>query len=123
MLPSLTVAFITGLFIGSQISYFPFSTSALLLLVSLGAVILERFHRVSVRQATWPYGALLAGVVYWAVAVNLTAHDPMSKHSSDAAIEVTGRIVAPVQQAPDRLIMIVRADGPIDELEHPHMFD
>lgn len=116
MLPALTVAFIAGLFLGSQISYFPLSTSALLLLVALGAAILERLHRFSVRQATWLYGALLAGVVYWAVAVNLTAHDPVSELSSDAAIEVTGRIVAPVQQAPDRLVMIVRVDDPIDEL-------
>ena len=114
MLPSLTVAFITGLFFGSHISYFPFSISVLLLLVALGAVILERFHRLSIRQATWLYGAMLAGVVYWAAAVNLTAHGPISERSSDAAIEVTGRIVAPVQQAPDQLIMIVRADGPID---------
>src|SRR5207302_3126559 len=58
---------------------------------------------------------LLVGVVYWAVAVNLTAHDPMAEHSSDDLIEVTGRIVAPVQQAPDRLIMIIRSDDPIDE--------
>ncbi len=32
----------------------------------------------------------------------------------NAAIEVTGRIVAPVQQAPDRLVMIIRSDDPID---------
>ena len=63
----------------------------------------------------WLYGALLLGVVYWAVAVNLTAHDPMVEGQSDAAIEVTGRIVAPVQQTPDRLVMIVRTDDPIDE--------
>ena len=54
------------------------------------------------------------GVVYWAVAVNLAAHDPMVEHPSNAAIEVTGRIVAPVQQAPDRLVMIIRSDDPID---------
>jgi len=114
MLPSLTVAFIAGLLVGSQIPYFPLSVSFLLLLVALGAVVLERLNRFSVRQATWFYGALLVGVVYWSVAVNLAAHDPMGEQSSDAVIEVTGRIVAPVQQAPDRLVMIIRSDDPID---------
>ena len=111
MLPSLTVVFIAGLLIGSQIPYFPLSSSFLLLLAALGAFVLERLNRSTVRQATWLYGALLVGVVYWAVAVNLAAHDLTVEHSSDAVIEVTGRIVAPVQQAPDRLVMIIRSDA------------
>jgi competence protein ComEC len=114
MLPSLTVAFIAGLLVGSQIPYFPLSASSLLLLMALGAVTLERFNWFSVRQATWLYGALLVGVVYWAVAVNLAAHDPIDDYPLNAAIEVTGRIVAPVQQAPDRLVMIIKPDDPTD---------
>ena len=114
MLPSLTVAFIAGLLVGSQIPYFPLSASFLLLLVALGAFLLERLNRFTTRQATWLYGALLGGVVYWAVAVNLAAHDPMVERSPDEVMEVTGRIVAPVQQAPDRLVMIIRSDNPID---------
>ena len=115
MLPPLTVAFIAGLLVGSQIPFFPLSTSFLLLLAALSTFILEKLDWYSIRQAAWLYGALLLGVVYWAVAVNLTAHDPMVDHSSDELIEVTGRIVAPVQQAPDRLIMIIRSDDPLDE--------
>jgi competence protein ComEC len=114
MLPSLTAAFIAGLFVGSQIPYFPLSTSFLLFFIALGAVTLERFKWFSVREATWLYGVLLLGVVYWAVAVNLAAHDPMEEYPSHAAINVTGRIMAPVQQAPDRLIMVIRSDDPID---------
>ncbi len=114
MLPSLTVAFIAGLLVGSQIPYFPLSSSFLLLLVALGAVVLERLNRFSVHQATWLYSALLLGVVYWAVCVNLPAHVLMAEHSSNAVVEVTGRIVAPVQQAPDRMVMIVRSDDPLD---------
>ncbi len=113
MLPSLTVAFIAGLLVGSQIPYFPLSASFLLLLAALGAFVLERLNRLSSRQATWLYGALLVGVVYWSVAVNLAAHDPMVDQSTDVVIEVTGRIVAPVQQAPDRLVMIIRSDDPV----------
>ncbi len=119
MLPSLAVAFIVGLFIGSQIQYFPLSTSFLLLLAGLGAVALERFNRVSVRDITWHYGILLVGVVYWAVGVNLIAHDPITEDPSNSTIEITGRIVAPVQQAPDRLVMTIRPDDPIDALRIP----
>jgi competence protein ComEC len=114
MLPSLTVAFTAGLLVGSQIPYFPLSTSCLLLFMALGAVPLERFKWLSVRQATWLYGALLVGVVYWAVAVNLAAHDSIGEYPSNSRIEWTGRIVAPVQQTPDRLIMVIRSDEPID---------
>src|SRR5215475_14461317 len=52
MLPPLTVAFIVGLVAGSQIPYFPLSTSFLLLLVALVAILLERFTWFSVHQAT-----------------------------------------------------------------------
>src|SRR5262245_46630108 len=114
MLPPLTVAFIVGLVAGSQIPYFPLSTSFLLLLVALVAILLERLQWFSVRQATWLYGALLTGVVYWAVAVNLSATVPIAEHPSNVVTEVAGRIVAPVQQAPDRLVMIIRSDDPID---------
>ncbi|HSV90226.1 MAG TPA: ComEC/Rec2 family competence protein, partial [Nitrospiraceae bacterium] len=119
MLPSLTVAFSAGLLVGSQLPYFPLSASSLLLFMALGAVTLERFNWFSARQATWLYGALLIGVVYWAVAVNLAAHDPIREDPSNSTIEVTGRIVAPVQQASDRLIMIIRSENPIDESGAP----
>ena len=80
MLPSLTVAFITGLLVGSQISYFPLSASFLLLLAALGSFVLERLNRFTARRATWLYGALLGGVVYWSVAVNLAAHALILEH-------------------------------------------
>ncbi|RPH81806.1 MAG: DNA internalization-related competence protein ComEC/Rec2 [Nitrospiraceae bacterium] len=114
MLPSLTVAFIIGLLIGSQFPYFPLSASFLLLLAGLGAVATEQLGQFSARKVTWLYGALLMGVVYWAVVDHLTAPDPMAEHLFDAPIDVTGRIVAPVQQAPDRLVMIIRSDDPGD---------
>jgi competence protein ComEC len=108
MLPSLTVAFIAGLLVGSQIPYFPLSASFLLLLAALGALIFERLNWFTVRHATWLYGAFLGGVIYWAVVVTLAANTTMGEYPSDTVIEVTGRIVAPVQQAPDRLVMIIK---------------
>lgn len=50
MLPSLTVAFIAGLLVGSQTLYFPLSASFLLLLSALGAFVLERLNRFSVAR-------------------------------------------------------------------------
>jgi len=114
MLPTLTMSFVAGLLLGSQILYFPLSTSFPLLLSALGAFALERRNLVSIRQATCLYGALLAGVAYWSVVANLSSHGSMVGYSSDALTEVTGRIVAPVQQAPDRLVMIIRSDSHID---------
>jgi competence protein ComEC len=107
------VAFIAGLLVGSQVPYFPLSASFLLFIAALGAFILERLNRFTVGQATWHYGALLGGVLYWAVAVSLAPQDPLIDHSTDAMTEVSGRIVAPVQQASDRLVMIVRSDNPV----------
>ncbi len=80
--------------------------------MAVGSVLLERLHRCSLRLATWLYGALLAGVVYWALAVSLPGQSTLADPPSDRAIEMTGRIVAPVQLAPDRLVMIVRPDDP-----------
>ena len=112
MLPSLTIAFLSGLFVGSQIPYFLLSSFFLLFLAAIGSVFLEQVNRLSLRQASWLYGTLLAGVVYWALAVNLPGNIPLVESPADRAVEMTGRIVAPVQLAPDRLVMIVRPDDP-----------
>jgi len=116
MLPSLTVAFLAGLFVGSQFPYFPLSSSFLLLSVAFVATVCEGLERLTPRKAMWLYGALLAGVVYWSLAVNLPVHDPLVGRSPDTALEVAGRIVAPVQQTPDRLVMIIRPDYPLSSV-------
>jgi competence protein ComEC len=112
MLPSLAVAFIAGLLVGSQVPYFPLSASFLLFIAALGAFVLERLNWFTVCRATSLYGALLGGVIYWSLALNLPAQDPLIDHSYDAVIEITGRIVAPVQQTSDRLVMIIKLDDP-----------
>ncbi|TKB33733.1 MAG: DNA internalization-related competence protein ComEC/Rec2 [Nitrospira sp.] len=117
MLPSLTVAFIIGLFAGSLVSYFPLSVSCLLFLAAGGSTFFERFNRLSSPQAIGLYGALLAGVVYWSLAVHLPVHTPMVEPTSDTMTHVIGRIVAPVQQSPDRLVMIVKPDISVGDSE------
>lgn len=116
MLPSLTLAFISGLFIGSRIAYFPLSVSFLLFLAACSSGLLERVNRLSSPQAIGLYGALLAGVIYWSLAVHLPMHVPMVESPPDTMTHVIGRIVAPVQQSQDRLVMIVTPDGSVGDL-------
>ncbi len=110
MLPSLALTFIAGLFLGSQISYFPLSVLLVLVLVAFGGVTLERLAQLPVRYVTWCYGLLLGGVVYWTFVVGPAVRDPDAALFDDTFVEVTGRIVAPVQQSPDRFLMIVKLD-------------
>jgi len=110
MLPSLVLAFISGLLLGSQIPYFPRSTSFALLFIALVGVTLERLALVPVRPVTWCYGLLLCGVVYWTSMVGPAVRDPGGAQIDESFAELNGRIDAPVQQSADRSLMIVRLD-------------
>ncbi|HEX5646240.1 MAG TPA: DNA internalization-related competence protein ComEC/Rec2 [Nitrospira sp.] len=116
MLPSLTTAFLLGLFCSSQISFFPISMIGLLAALAIGLSLLERADIVDSRQALFLYGALLAGVLYWSVATpsshpQRALSDPIRGSYS----EVTGRIVSPVRHGPGRQTILLRMDGPLSE--------
>jgi competence protein ComEC len=115
MLPSLVLAFISGLLLGSQIPYFPLSTSFALLFIALVGVTLERLALVPVRPVTWCYGLLLCGVVYWTSMVGPAARDPGATQLDEAVVELSGRIVAPVQQSTDRFLKVVKLDEAASE--------
>lgn len=115
MLPSLALAFIAGLLLGSLIPYFPFVTFSILCFGALAGVLLERFAQLSVRPVTWCYGVLLGGVVYWTCIVGPVVRNPAPSPFDDTFVEVTGRIVAPVQQSTDRFLMIVKLDEATSE--------
>ena len=120
MLPSLTVAFIVGLFVGSQIPYFPLSASFLLLLAAFGSFLLERLQSILRPPGDRALRSTLGGsrsIGRWPSTWLLMPRWPSALLIR--VIEVTGRIVAPVQQAPDRLVMIVRPDDPFDESGAP----
>ena len=61
MLPSLTVAFIAGLLVGSQIPYFPLSASFLLFLVALGAFVTRTTQSVLRSQSDLALRSTLSG--------------------------------------------------------------
>jgi competence protein ComEC len=111
MLPSLTVAFLLGLLLGSLIPVVPFAIIGLLASVAIGSSLLERAGRVESRQTLRLYLSLLAGVLYW----TLAAWSSSSVHSAPNhpwafQAEITGRIVAPVQHGPERQTVLLATD-------------
>ncbi|HEY6973974.1 MAG TPA: ComEC/Rec2 family competence protein, partial [Nitrospiraceae bacterium] len=115
MLPSLALAFIAGLLLGSQVPYFPLSVSFALLVVALIGVALERSTLIPARLVSWCYGVLLLGVVYWTIVVGTTVHDPGTARLDEGFLNLSGRIVEPVQQSADRFLIIVKLDESASE--------
>jgi competence protein ComEC len=111
MLPSLTLAFTCGLALASLIPYFPFSVSILLLAAAIVLTILESQQRVTSGMAMAGFCGTLIGILYWTVAVDTSSNVRPIEPKPNHLEAYTGRIIGPVQQAPDRLIMIVRPDG------------
>ena len=121
MLPSLTLAFTCGLVVGSLIPYFPFSLSLLLFTIAIGLSILEVRQRVAGSDATAGFCCLLLGVIYWIVAVEGFSKVVFVENEQNLLETLTGRIIAPVQQASDRLLMVVKRDGEIAEPGRPRL--
>ncbi|MDH5253745.1 MAG: DNA internalization-related competence protein ComEC/Rec2 [Nitrospira sp.] len=108
MLPSLTAAFLFGLFCGSQFPFFPVVLSGLLAGLALGSSLLERAGFIDSKRALWLYGALLFGVLYWALLVPPFPPDqsPPDRRAIPQT-EITGRIVWPVQHGPGRQTLMI----------------
>ena len=110
MLPSLTFAFIAGLLVGSQVPYFPLVISCVLLLVAFVSVAVERSALIPTRLGSWWFACLLAGIVYWTTMAGPVVRDPGATQFDEAVLDLSGRIIAPVQQSSDRMLLIVRLD-------------
>ena len=110
MLPSLTLAFICGLALGSLIPYYPLSISILLGLVAVGLSVLEVRGRIAVISATAAFGCLLCGIVYWFLTVE--GHQGAAFHEAhpDVFQSCNGRVIVPVQYSPGRMMMVVRCE-------------
>lgn len=111
MLPSLTAAFIAGLVLGFQLPSFPIALTALLVVVAAGLTACERATVIQPRRATALYVSLLSGILYWTVAaLPPSAHQVQWNQVDVAAGEVIGRVVAPVQHAPNRLTVLLESE-------------
>jgi competence protein ComEC len=110
MLPSLTAAFVVGLFCGSQFPFFPVALSVLVAGLAVGSSLLERAGFIDSTRALWLYGALLFGVLYWSALTPPFLPDQSFSDRRDMPhIEVIGRIVAPVQHGPDRQTQLIES--------------
>jgi len=117
MLPSLTLAFICGLALGSLIPYYPLSISILLSLVAVGLSFLQARRCIAVISSMAAFGCLLCGIVYWFLTVE--GHHGTAFHEAqpDVFQSCHGRVIAPVQYSPGRMMMVVRCEK--EDGRHP----
>jgi competence protein ComEC len=110
MLPLVTLAFICGLALGSLIPYYPLSISILLVILAAGLGLLESRARIATMMATVSFGSVLCGILYWFVAVEGHAKGAFQEPRPEVFQACTGRVIAPVQYAPGRMMVIVRCE-------------
>ena len=109
MLPSLAASFTAGLALGSYIPYLPLSITVLLLCSAIGLTFFESRLGFDPRKSTAIFCSLLAGIVYWSILVEGNVK-PAFQEEGAILHSLTGRVVVPVRQGPDRLIAIVQLD-------------
>lgn len=109
MLPSLTVAFLLGLCLGSSIPFFPIAILLLLLVVAGVLTLCERRALYDARESCLLYASLLTGALYWTLVVPAPAShtQPQPSRRDVTHSTVTGLIIAPVQHGPGRQTVIV----------------
>lgn len=112
MLPSLTVAFLLGLLVGSQLAFFPLSLFALLVGIASGFSILERAGHLSPRYTILLYASLMSGVAYWSLLTPAPSlHPPSWDLYIGRSLSISGRVVLPVQYGVGRQTLIVESDN------------
>lgn len=102
MLVYATVAFLTGLILGSYVPFLPLLCIGLLILTACTLTAFERSGRLRPNGGLWLYGSVLAGLLYWTIFAWLHAPIPLHLAAGKASLAVTGQIVAPPYYAPGR---------------------
>ena len=111
MLPFLTLAFISGLVLASLIPYYPLSISFVLGVTAVGFSGLEAQGRIAAVAAMASFLCLLGGIVYWFVAVEGRSQPVWHESQPDVFQSCTGRVIAPAQYSPGRMVVVVGCDG------------
>lgn len=112
MLPSLAVAFLLGLLVGSQLPFFPLSLFVLLIGLAVGFSMCERAGYLDSSRALRLYASLLSGMVYWSLVTPAPTPHPsaLDLHGSQKAT-ISGRVVRPVQDGQGRQTLLVETDN------------
>jgi competence protein ComEC len=111
MLPALTAAFLTGLLFGSLAPYLPLALSAGLMVLALGVWCCERAGLLASTQGNGLLASLFCGIIYWVLVVPPPASPDRLQSDHDRSMStVTGRVIAPVQHGPGRMVAQVRVE-------------
>ncbi len=106
MLPTLTVAFLAGLVLGSYFPYIPLSILGVLVVAAVGLTWAEQSARESSRGLVM-YASLLVGVLYWNFYAWVVHRPPLPDLASSVPARVLGTVVEPVRYGPDHAVVIV----------------
>lgn len=115
MLPSLCVAFLTGLVAGSFLPFFPVVLLSILLVFILILSAGERIGAIEQPKSCLWCAALCLGVIYWTGITPSISSYVGEDLSSGSSVEYRGRVVGLVQHAPSRLTMVVESAPSSDE--------
>jgi competence protein ComEC len=115
MLPSLCVAFLTGLVAGSLLPFFPVVLLIVLLVFILILSAVERAGVIDQPKSFMWCAALCLGVIYWTGVTPPISGHARDDLSSGSSVEYTGRVVGLVQHARSRLTMVVEITSSSDK--------
>jgi competence protein ComEC len=110
MLPFLTLAFTSGLVLGSVVPYYPVSVAVFLVVAAVGLSCLGA-RASDGMSTTASFGCLLCGVLYWFVTVEGASQASLFGVPPDLFESCDGRVIAPVQYSSGRMVVIVRCAG------------
>lgn len=114
MLPFLTLAFIGGLAVGSLVPYYPLTVSASLCLLTAALSLSAVRARMAAAPTAASLACLLGGMLYWFLAVEGGSKAPFHESDPETFQSCSGRVVAPVQYSPGRMLMVVRCEADAD---------
>ncbi len=109
-----SLGFLIGLWLGSYLSFFPFSI--FLLLGAAGIIFswLESSNRLSPKQGVLVFCSLIFGIVYWTGANWVHSQSTLGQWIGPRPLNVTGSIIQPVRRTFDRLVMVVNVSHVTD---------
>lgn len=107
MLLPLTAALLLGLVLGSYLPYVPFLTLLLVMLIGAMVIVFEWLGRLTGRQGTLLFAAMLTGLLYWTVYLATTTGADVQDRVGAYPVRVVGTVVEPVRLAPTRAVVVL----------------
>lgn len=107
MLLPLTVGFLSGLLLGSFVSYLPLFIIFVLIVAGGVMTYLEQRGTLSPRRGLLLYSSVLVGFLYWSFFVWSTSHGPVSQVVTKDPTAYEGTICEPVRHGPNRAVIVL----------------